>query len=250
MINPHSRCSLSPHHGNDPPATTAVVVATVGGYSSCLLRMTADEGGVGDDTCLTSGRMCTCVLLTSSASIDLYFYLPFLVAATHFAIFLKRSFGIYFPYHSNSCTSLFSSYLSHPFLPPTSPSFMLSFTRSCPLFPSSDLLPCAPLLHQHLPAGSERRLYPPRAQASGEYWNIDGSCLPSDPRGVHGCTETKIVNFKKCDGNAVADGGEVEWNKWRKRKRESAEFPLGDSIYESEHVNPILTWTFIHLSWR
>lgn len=96
MINPHSRCSLSPRHGNDPPATTAVVVATVGGYSSCLLRMTADEGSVGDDTCLTSGRMCTCVLSTSSASIDLYFYLPFLVAATHFDIFLKHLFKIWY----------------------------------------------------------------------------------------------------------------------------------------------------------
>lgn len=43
----------------------------------------------GDDTCLTLGRMCTCVLLPSSASIDLYFYMPFLVPATHFDIFLK-----------------------------------------------------------------------------------------------------------------------------------------------------------------
>lgn len=70
--------------------TTAVVAATVGGYSSCLLRMTADEGGIGDDTCLTSGRMCTCVLSPSSASIDPYFHLPFLIPAKHFDIFLKR----------------------------------------------------------------------------------------------------------------------------------------------------------------
>lgn len=90
MINPYSRHSLSPRHGNDPPATTAVVVATVGGYSSRLLRMTADEGGVGEGTRLTSGRMCTCVLSPSSASIDLYFYLPFLLPATHSDLFLNR----------------------------------------------------------------------------------------------------------------------------------------------------------------
>lgn len=58
MMSLHSRCSLSPRYGNDPLATaietTAVVVATVGGRSSRTLRMTADEWGAGDDTCLTS----------------------------------------------------------------------------------------------------------------------------------------------------------------------------------------------------
>lgn len=143
--------------------TTAVVAATVGGYSSCLLRMTADEGGVGDDTCLTSGWMCTCVLSPSSASIDPYFHLPFLIPATHFDIFLKR--WLIFTVFSLPLTSVHTTPVFIILISSLSSSEPYIFHAIiCSFMPSLSQLqpvPCAPLLHQHLPAGSERRLYPP-----------------------------------------------------------------------------------------
>lgn len=60
--------------------------------------MTANEGGVGDDTCLTLGRMCTCALSPSSAAVDLYFYGPFLPPKSHF----EKMVNIYFPYQSHA----------------------------------------------------------------------------------------------------------------------------------------------------
>lgn len=271
MINPHSRCSLSARHGNDPPVTTAVVEATVGGYSSCLLRTTADEGGRGDDTYLTwagcAPAFCRPPMLPSIPTFFCLFLFLQLILT-----WLKR----WLIFISLPLTSIYITPAFIPLIWSLSSSNLSLFhtisSLSWPLFPSSNLFPVLP---RPICASQQAQ---------------SGACTPHEQR-LWECIEILIdpackTAFRAIRGGSTAAPKQRVWTlgtatvmqwqmvaRWskankKKRKRErahaytwgrnssrqlasshaSAKFPPGDSIYWSEHVNPVLMWTLIHLS--
>lgn len=169
------------------------------------------------------------------------------------------------------CLHHFSFHHTHFFLRATSPSFMPSFALSFPSYPSSNLFPVLP---RSISTSQQAQSDPctPHKRRLRESIEILMAAA--------GKTAFRAI----CGGSAAAPRQRVwtlgtvmvtQWQmeaRWKeaneKKKREcahaytwegnssrqlaplhaSAEFPPGDSIYYSEHVNPILTRTFIHLS--
>lgn len=147
-------------------------------------------------------------LLCFHRSVLLY---AFSCSCNSFWYFFKNMVDIYFPYHSHSSTSLqFSTYSSHPFLLSTFPSFMPSFTLSCPLYASSNLFPVLP----RSISASQRKL-------QGSIEILIALVSKTAFRAICGGSKAaprQSVNFRNCNGNAVADGVEVEWRNWKKER--------------------------------
>ncbi len=155
------------------------------------------------------------------------------IPAFHQPVFLHSATLAYYPRFI--CTSISFSihyFISHTIISSSYPFTPLNVYTSPLLTPHSrisyllvssissyNLFPPALSVHQHLPLGSGRSMYPLSQSAEGG-WNIDGLRRRPPPANSaggtdldHSHTQSERVNFRREDGYAMADGGEPERSK-------------------------------------